>query len=139
MDCDFIVSKGSLLYATVDLGAYSLTALLRVAHRFTDRCYLHLQFEGEQRVGVRFRGKPNGAELSGIVGEFLNELLDQTLREIVSQETEPVRNLILAHALSDTALIRPELEILDPSEDPLAVATPDDARRTKARTPVLSA
>jgi His-Xaa-Ser system protein HxsD len=139
MDCDFIDSKGHLLYATVDLGVYSHTALLRVAHKFTDRCYLHLQFEGEKRVGVRFRAKPTVAELSGIVGEFVNELLDQTLREIVGQETESVRNLILAHALSDTSLIRPELEVLEPSEDPLAVATPDDARRNQARTPVLSA
>src|SRR5260370_40698486 len=113
MDCDFIDSEGSVLYATVDLGVYSLTALLRVAHRFTDRGCLHLQFEGEKRVGVRFRAKAAVAELSGIVGEFANELLDQTLREIVSQETEPVRNLILAHALSDTSLIRPELEVLE--------------------------
>jgi His-Xaa-Ser system protein HxsD len=138
MDCDFLIAEGTRLYATVDLGVYSLTALLRVAHKFTDRCYLHVQYEEEQRVGVRFRGKPNTTDLASVVGEFLNELLDQTLREIVNQESEPVRNLILAHALSDTALIRPELETLDPAQDPFAVATPDDAKLTEARIPVLS-
>jgi len=139
MDCDFIVAQGNLLYATVDLGVYSLTALLRVAHKFTDRCYLHLQYEDAKRVGVRFRGKSHTADLASIVGEFQNELLDQTLREIVGQETEPLRNLILAHALSETALIRPELETTDPTDDPLAVGTPDHARLPEARIPILSA
>jgi His-Xaa-Ser system protein HxsD len=130
MDSDFIVAKGDLLYATVDLGIYSLPALLRVAYRFTNRCYLHLQYEGEKQVGVRFRGKIRGADLAAIAGEFANELLDQTLREIVSQESEPVRNLILAHALSNTALIHPELEALDLSELSLVPTSAEDAKPT---------
>lgn len=39
---------------------------------------------------------------------FQQALLDQDLREIVSEETEGVRNLILAHAFSKTTLIKPE-------------------------------
>jgi hypothetical protein len=43
--------------------------------------------------------------------------LDQSLREIVARESEPVRNLILAHALSRTPFVDPELETVDPFAD----------------------
>jgi His-Xaa-Ser system protein HxsD len=59
---------------------------------------------------VRFRGKGIGSPLDQIAGEFCNELLDQTLREIVARESEPVRNLVLAHALSRTPFADTESE-----------------------------
>jgi His-Xaa-Ser system protein HxsD len=101
----------------VDLGVYTLSALLRVAYRFTDRCYLHLQKKSEHLVEVRFRSKNAEASLDKIAGDFCNELLDQSLREIVARESEPVRNLILAHALSRTPFVDPELETVDPFAD----------------------
>lgn len=128
MDCNFLITEGDSVCATVHLGAYSITALQRVAHKFTNRCYVHLEPMDEQRVVVRFRAKSSGTELSTMAGEFMNELLDQTLRETVGRETEAVRNLLLAHALSNTSLIRPELETTDPSDDPLGVSVPDDAK-----------
>lgn len=124
MQPDFLVNDGQILYTVVDLEVYPLAVLLKVAHKFTDRCYLHLQFEGESAVGVRFRGK-KGADCTSVAGDFCNELIDQTLRLQVNQETEEVRNLILAHALSNTNLLHPELEIQDPREDAHAVGQPD--------------
>lgn len=114
MKAEFIQSEGPLLLATVDLDVYSMTSLLKVAHKFTDRCYLHLQGAGERTVEVRFRSKKAESDCSDIVGAFFNELLDQTLREFVGTESEPVRNLILAHALSNTTLLHPELETAEP-------------------------
>lgn len=104
----FLQTDGDELLAEVDLGVYSLSALLRVAYRFTDRCYLHLQKKSETIVAVRFRSKTAEMPLDGIAGEFCNELLDQSLREIVAQESEPVRNLVLAHALSRTPFVESE-------------------------------
>jgi His-Xaa-Ser system protein HxsD len=105
----FLQADGDGLITHVDLGVYSMSALLRVAYRFTDRCYLHLQREGGS-VCVRFRAKAPAPPLDQIAGEFCNELLDQTLREIVAQESEPVRNLVLAHALSRTSFVDPQPE-----------------------------
>jgi His-Xaa-Ser system protein HxsD len=105
----FLQADGDGLITHVDLGVYSMSALLRVAYRFTDRCYLHLQREGVF-VYVRFRAKPVVPSLDQIAGEFCNELLDQTLREIVARESEPVRNLVLAHALSRTSFVDPPPE-----------------------------
>lgn len=115
MNATFLTADGGGLLAEVDLGVYSISALLRVAYRFTDRCYLHLQRKSETIVEVRFRPKASDAPLDRIAGEFCNELLDQTLREIVARESEPVRNLVLAHALSRTPFVEPELEKAVPS------------------------
>ena len=102
------------MYAVIDLKVYSEAAVLRAAHKFTDRCHIHLQREAETRIGARFRAKNTGSDCGRLAGEFFNELLDQRLREIVQRESEPVRNLILAHALAGTALIHPELDTAEP-------------------------
>ena len=89
---------------------YPISALLRVAYRFTDRCYIHLQHRSENVIEVRFRGKSTTVPLNVIACEFCNEILDQALREIVARESEPVRNLVMAHAPSRTPFVNPELE-----------------------------
>jgi His-Xaa-Ser system protein HxsD len=118
VNATFLQADGGGLFAVVDLGVYDLSALLRVAYRFTDRCYLHLQKRTEHLVEVRFRPKAGEPPLDKIAGEFCNELLDQSLREIVARESEPVRNLILAHALSRTPFVDPELETTNPFAAP---------------------
>jgi His-Xaa-Ser system protein HxsD len=128
MDADFLVADGGVLYATVDLGVYGIDALMKVAHRFTNRCYIHLQTEATGRIGVRFRAKRQGTDCAAIAGEFMNEVLDQSLRMHVANETESVRNLLLAHALSETVLLHPELETENPTEDPHDFGKPDRAQ-----------
>lgn len=100
MDARFLHSDADGLLAEVDLGVYGLGAVMRAAHRFTGRCFIHLRRSGADRVEVRFLARPGGGALETVAGEFLNELLDQRLRDIVAAETELERNLILAHALS---------------------------------------
>ena len=132
----FPLAEAEALRVPVDLTVYSLPALLRVVHRFTDRCHVHLQREGDAAT-VQLRAKSPGADLSCLAGDLLNELLDQTLREAVQRETEPVRNLILAHALSNAVLIRPDLETADPLDDPCRIAQPDPVpRRAGEREPL---
>jgi His-Xaa-Ser system protein HxsD len=92
----------------VDLEVYGLPALLKVAYKFTDRCFVHVQRRSERIVEVRFRKKESQASLDSIAGEFCNEILDQRLREIVARESEPVRNLVLAHALSRVNIANPD-------------------------------
>ena len=43
-------------------------------------------------------------QVDRIVAAFKNEVLDQDLRLIIAKETEPMRNAILAFALSKTGL-----------------------------------
>jgi His-Xaa-Ser system protein HxsD len=91
---------------------------MKVVYRFTDRCFVLLQHRTDKIVEVRFKVKnPHESSLDQVAGEFCNELLDQTLREIISKESEPVRNLVLAHALSRSQI---------PAKAP---APPQDDRR----------
>ena len=102
----FTLESDGSLRAAVDLRLYGQSALLKAAHRFTDRCHLHLQTRDEHAVLVHFRVKEGRKEpLAELAGDFFNELLDQRLRALVQQESEGVRNLILAHALSRTSLL----------------------------------
>jgi His-Xaa-Ser system protein HxsD len=104
----FLHQNDDGLLMEVDLEVYGLAALLKVAQKFTDRCFVHLQRRNEQIIEVRFRSKGSQVPLDSIAGEFCNEVLDQRLREVVARESEPVRNLVLAHALSRVGLANSE-------------------------------
>ena len=47
-------------------------------------------------------------DVEALIGEFRNEVLDETLRSRVRDETREVRNLILALAFSNTGLVTPK-------------------------------
>ena len=128
MQWDFVTSEGhGVSVLQVDATVYPLKAILKTAYWFTDRCYLHLQYGEGDIVEIRFKGKP-GRVQAHPGEEFMNRLLDQTLRDQIAAETAPLRNLIVAHALSKTCLISPELERVATSEDPLNIAVPDERK-----------
>ena len=61
-------------------------------------------------IAINFDGKLLKPKMASdtielLTGEFCNEVLDQELREAVAQETEAVRNLLLAQAFSATSLL----------------------------------
>jgi His-Xaa-Ser system protein HxsD len=110
LKASFLHSDEDGLFIEVDLEVYGLPALLKVAYKFTDRCFIHLQYRTERSVEVRLRAKGPQVPLDVIAGEFCNEVLDQRLREIVARESEPVRNLVLAYALSRVGLANSDSE-----------------------------
>ena len=102
----FTLETDGSIQVSVDLRLYGESALLKAAHRFTDRCHLHLLAQDEHTVIACLRHKQaDEGDPIAMAGEFANELLDQRLRALVQRESEPVRNLILAHALSRTSLV----------------------------------
>jgi len=127
MGQDFISDDAGVLLVKVDMKIFSMDVLLKTAYWYTDRCYLHLQYSGEDLVEARFKPKP-GTSLDNLPERFMNDLLIQSLQERVSKESEPFRNLILAHALSKTSLINPEMEAAEPFTDPQRITVPDDAK-----------
>ena len=130
MKSNFHKVEDGCVLVEVDLGVYGIGPLLRAAYEMTDRCYIHLQSRSEHCVEARFRpkdGSDDGA--ADLAGVFCNELLDQALRAKLSAETEPVRNLILAHALSHTSLTE-DLESVELGDDPLQVSVPDNDKST---------
>ena len=114
--------------ADVDLSTYSRQAIVKAAYRFSGKCFVRVEDVNPQQVKVILLPKTESSDPDLLVGDFLNELLDQRLREIVAAETLETRNLILAHALSKTNLIRPDLSTAEPSADPGQISVPDRNR-----------
>lgn len=106
----------------VDLSIYSREAVLKSAHRFTGTCFVQLNDVGVDQIEVHLRPKRAEDDSDKCLAEFLNDLLDQRLRTLVAEETSSTRDLIMAHALSRTVFVRPDLESADPLTDPSHVA-----------------
>jgi His-Xaa-Ser system protein HxsD len=101
---------GSALRGTVDLRAYRLSAVKKAAYRVASKVTVVLGTRVGEELPITLAFKPGTPE--GVAIEagraFFQELLDQELRELVAEETAPMRTLILAHAFSKTDLIRRE-------------------------------
>jgi His-Xaa-Ser system protein HxsD len=91
---------------TFDRSTHSADAIQRATYKLSDRlscdlasedvvfrCTLHIQQEDP--------------DVDALISEFRNEVLDETLRERIRDETKEVRNLILALAFSNTGLAEP--------------------------------
>jgi His-Xaa-Ser system protein HxsD len=83
----------------------SIDAIQRAAYRFSDRFSCEL-IPGEESHLCRLQ--PIGETTTDEVGSFRTEVLDQTLRERIRAETEPIRTMILAQAFSRTGVVDPQ-------------------------------
>jgi His-Xaa-Ser system protein HxsD len=90
---------------TFDRSAYSADAIQRAAYVFGDRLSIDLQVKDTIYECVLHLETDEADAAEAIVSEFRKEVLDHVLRERIRNETEEVRNLILAHAFSNTGLV----------------------------------
>lgn len=80
---------------------YTKNALLRTAYKFTDEYYVHLSAD-ERNYSVDLLSKTDGAHLT--YSDFQNELLSQTVRENLFNETKDLRTLMMARAFSSSVI-----------------------------------
>ena len=84
--------------------AHSADAIQRAAYRFSDRLALDLKRMNGEFVCTLLIDEELQDRVDEIAADFRTEVLDQVLRERIRNETEDVRNLILALAFSNTGL-----------------------------------
>jgi len=113
----------------VDTRLYSVSATMRAAYKFTGRYHVALEQEsepGKPRLTVTLRPKSSSQILDedGLRGDFLNELLDQRLRETLEAEFGSLRELIVAQAFADANLLDPMRDMADYVADPLNIGAP---------------
>lgn len=89
---------------TLDNAVYSLEAVQKACYRFIDRFSAVISKDSEKVIIDLTIDTKNIADTDHIVADFYKELLDQNLRLKIKNETESVRNLILAYAFSNTGL-----------------------------------
>ena len=92
-----------------DSHTYSLTAVKKAAYKYIDRFSADISIGDKKIICVlRFSFPGDSDARTRLVEDFRKEVLDQDLRETLKQETEAVRNLILAYAFSQTATVSDE-------------------------------
>lgn len=85
---------------------YSLTSVMKTAYMFIDKVYIYFDYEKEKSIRVEFSSKETYDKnfMEKIIGEFYNELLNQTLRLKIFKDTKNIRELILGRALYNTCI-----------------------------------
>ena len=92
-----------------DLAVFSIDAIKAACYRFSDKCSPAIEVQERTIVcQLQFDSKLSDASIVSEIENFRKEVLDQELRQKLKAETEPIRNLILAHAFSKTGLIADE-------------------------------
>jgi len=92
-----------------DKAFFSPETLKKAGYRFIDQFSVDFSSTEHSYVcRLAFKTNKTTEAIAALIKDFRNEVLDQDLRERIKQETEPVRNLILAHAFSKTSLVQHE-------------------------------
>lgn len=89
---------------------YSKVALIKAAYNFTDNAYIHLDAD-DNYFYVTIESKQHDCIISE--KEFINEMLTQSVRHEVYQQTKNIRELLLARAMA-TSVIVDEALVDDP-------------------------
>ncbi len=93
----------------IDRNVYSLDSIKKAAYRYIDKFAIDIRQEQNfYECELSFKNSVSEEGARFYIDEFKKELLDQDLREKIKIETEPVRNLILAHAFSKTGFVSDE-------------------------------
>lgn len=81
---------------------YSKVSLIKAAYNFTDQAYVHLDADKEYFY-VSIEPKHAGYEISE--PDFINEMLTQSVRHEVYQQTKNIRELLLARAMASSVIV----------------------------------
>lgn len=82
---------------------YPKVAVLKAAYSFIEENYIHIDDNGESWI-VSISAKREQEYSENIGKDFENDLLAQTVRYSVYQETHTVRELLLARAMTSTMI-----------------------------------
>ncbi len=92
-----------------DSRVFSLMAVKKAAYKYIDSFSADISVKDDEvRCLLNFTSPRSDESCARLVDDFKKEVLDQDLREKLKAETEPVRNLILAHAFSKTGIVSNE-------------------------------
>ena len=89
-----------------DSRVFTLPAIKKAAYKYLDSFVCDISIlDNEVRCLLSFTTSISEEACAQLVDDFKKEVLDQDLREKLKAETEPIRNLILAHAFSRTGIV----------------------------------
>lgn len=89
---------------------YPLRVVYSCAYVFLDKAYIMLDGDPKRQLLVSIKAK-NGTDPGKLAGEFINELLNASLRYEISRENKKIREFIVGSALvsvSETKAVKNE-------------------------------
>ena len=97
---------------------YSSSVLIRTAYRFIDQSYIHFSSADDNWI-IEINNKNPDYDVETIAKEFENMLISQALRDIISEKTKTLREIIMARSLTSTYIDEedPLLKIKAEQED----------------------
>ncbi len=110
-DLPSIVRKSTnIVELQFDPKIYPAIAVKKAAYKFARHFAALLSTSSDEdfKASLIFNDKIEEAEQEKVVCAFLNEVIDQDLREQIRCQTEGTRTLILAEAFSRTSLLNSE-------------------------------
>lgn len=90
---------------------YEKEAIIKAAYLFTDKYYIGLESE-ENFFFVDLQPKSDEIEENG-EKEFVNEIIVQTARLLVSRRTKNIREMIIGRALASTIIDKKDTGFVD--------------------------
>lgn len=81
---------------------YPKVALIKAAYNFTDKAFIHLDAD-KKYYYVTLEAKPNSEDITE--GDFVNEMLCQSVRHEVYSQTKNIRELLLARAMATSVVL----------------------------------
>lgn len=121
---DAVTGDNSVIFS-IDESIYPLDILKQAAFIFIDRCYVHLDREGERfTISLKGKDKLDTAGLEALKGEFDNELLNQLIRRQIGRNNQKLREMIVAKALLSAT--RRNASEAQPAAQPAAQVRPWD-------------
>jgi len=131
------VEKGNnRIKVTVDSKIYPLEAVYGAAYVFLDKAYLRLEGDPKKKITIAIKGKSklSKKEIEKLAGEFLNELLNYSLRYQISRQNRRIREYIVGSALLGAAgEEQTEEEKEDWQKDTLGIAVPWEEKYKKKK------
>ena len=103
----------------LDTAVFRLNAIKKAAYRLGNRAVVVIELIHDRRARVVLT--PRGSDSGSLEAEFRQEILDQDLREIVAEETDGIRRLLIAQAFSMISLTDRNGEVADYADDPLDI------------------
>lgn len=86
---------------------YSKIALIKAAYNYTDIAYVHLDAD-DIYYYVSIENKNPGQEINE--QDFINEMLAQSVRHEIYQQTKNIRELLLARAMATSVIVENGIE-----------------------------
>lgn len=95
--------SGNVAEIIISKELYPLITIKKAIANYLDYVYIKLE-ELSKNVILKIQLKNENGDLEKVVGEFYNELLRESLRYDIANETKNLRELIIARALYTTCI-----------------------------------